>query len=120
MLIASGHGHVDVVRALIEGAADIDKAMNGGTTPLYVASQNGHVEVVRALMEGGADMDKGMDDGCTPLYIASQNGHEDAVRVLLEQGADIHKAFKSKTPLDIARQKQHSVIIHLLELAAQV
>ena len=56
-------GHVDVVRVLLEGGADIDKAIDDGATPLFIASQQGHVEVVRALVEGGADIDKARDGG---------------------------------------------------------
>jgi hypothetical protein len=32
---------VEVVRALMEGGADIDKAKNDGWTPLYIASEEG-------------------------------------------------------------------------------
>ena len=49
---------MDVVRALLEQGADIDKARNDGATPLYVASQKGHVDVVRVLLEQGADINK--------------------------------------------------------------
>ena len=92
---------------------------------MYGASQNGHVDVVRVLLEQGADINKAKNNGATPLLIASQNGHVDVVRVLVEQGADITKTWSNMTPLQVARQKNHSwnpthpEIIHLMELAAQ-
>ena len=42
---------MDVVRALVEGGAGIDKAADGGYT-LYIASE-GHLEVVRMLLGRG-------------------------------------------------------------------
>ena len=39
--------------------------------------------------------------------------------VLVEHGADINKTWNNVTPLQVARQKNHPEIIHLLELAAQ-
>jgi ankyrin repeat protein len=55
------------------------------------------------------------------LYIASLKGHVDTVRLLLEKGASIDKADNDgATPLMIARMKDHSEIVHLLELASQV
>ena len=47
-----------MVKALIEAGADVNKADNGGWTPLYRAAQNGHEAVVKALIEAGADVNK--------------------------------------------------------------
>ena len=122
MYAASEWGRVDVVRALVQGGADIDKAKEDGYTPLYVASWKGHVDVVRALMEGGADIGKADEEyGRTPLHIASEYGEVEVARALMEGGADITKATNAgSTPLQIATANQHTEIIHLLELAAQV
>ena len=38
ILFAAQNGHETVVRALIEAGADINKARDGGYTPLYVAA----------------------------------------------------------------------------------
>ena len=46
-------GHVEVVRALHELGADVNRAKHNGCTPTYIAAENGHVEVVRALHELG-------------------------------------------------------------------
>jgi hypothetical protein len=47
--LASQHGHLPVVQALLQGGADVDKADDDCVTPLYMASMNGHDKVVRAL-----------------------------------------------------------------------
>ena len=49
---------------LLERGADIDKAKDGGATPLCIASQQGDVDVVSVLLEQGADVDKA-DGGAT-------------------------------------------------------
>ena len=41
----------------------IDKADNGGRTPLWNASFDGHLEMVKVLVKNGAVIDKAEDDG---------------------------------------------------------
>jgi ankyrin repeat protein len=91
LILASTHGYLPVVQALLQGGADVDKADNG-TTPLIIASQMGHVPVVQALLQGGADVDKVVDNDCTPLIMSSQEGHVPVVQALLQGGADVDKA----------------------------
>ncbi len=50
---ASGKGHVEVVKLLLEKGADLIAANSSGWTPLHWASENGHVEVVKLLLENG-------------------------------------------------------------------
>ena len=66
---ASGNGHVEVVKLLLEKEADINAADETGWTPLHGASANGHVEVVKLLLEKEADMDAADKEGWTPLYM---------------------------------------------------
>jgi ankyrin repeat protein len=49
---------LEVVKALLAAQADVNKADNGGQTPLYRASFNGHLEVVKALLAAQADVNK--------------------------------------------------------------
>ena len=46
MYAASLFGHVDVVRILTERGADINKALNDGTTPLQITD---HTEIIQLL-----------------------------------------------------------------------
>ena len=55
MMLASGMGHVEIVRVLLAAGAGVDTATNDGETALMFASGSGHVEVVRALLAAGAD-----------------------------------------------------------------
>ena len=56
LMFASGHGHIEVVRLLLEAGADNDLAGNRIFAALRSASRRpGHVEVVCLLLEAGAD-----------------------------------------------------------------
>jgi cytohesin len=65
---------------------DVNKAKNGGWTPLFVAAQNGHEAVLRVLIKAGADINKAKDDGVTPLFMAATLGHEAIVQILRDDG----------------------------------
>jgi len=63
------------MKLFLESKADVDKAEEGGATPLYIVSQNGKLGVVKCLVEDGkADVEKAMKDGYTPLYVVSKFG----------------------------------------------
>lgn len=53
---AAFHGHVEVVRMLIDVGADIHGKGRRGYTPLHFAALRGHHEVVDCLLEHGADV----------------------------------------------------------------
>ena len=74
--------------ALEAGGADVNRATEGGFTPLHIAAQNGQEAAVRRLLEGGADVNRAMKDGATPLFVAAAQGHEAAVRRLEGQHTD--------------------------------
>ena len=122
LIVGARDGEAEVVRVLLEGGADVDKARtDNGATPLYMAAENGHEAVVRLLVERGADVDKARtDSGATPLHIAAQNGHEAVVRVLVEGGADVDKARTDDgaTPLQAATQSGCESVVQLLRAAA--
>ena len=71
MSVAAEKGHNAMVKALIKGGCDVNKAMNNGTAPLMSAAQNRLGEVSEALRKGGCDMDKAMNNGATRRYIAA-------------------------------------------------
>ncbi len=116
-------GDWEAVKRLLDQGADINKAMDDGTTPLYIASYKGHVEVVRFLAERGADINKADNGGWSPLLIASQNGHAEVVSILVDGGADINKATNSAgdTPLYVASEMGYVKVVRiLLEKGAEI
>ena len=51
---AAYNGHLDIVKALIEAGANVNKADSDGYTPIYGATCNRHLDVVKALKTAGA------------------------------------------------------------------
>lgn len=67
---AAFHGHVDIVRLLLDHEAAIND--RGGSacnsiTPLHDAASNGHLQVMELLLVRGASAVAKNDDGNTPL-----------------------------------------------------
>jgi ankyrin repeat protein len=66
-------GRVDIVKALIDAGADIQKKGQFGYTALHAAAQNGHLDVVQALVKYGASVNCKNDDGDIPLILGKIN-----------------------------------------------
>ena len=62
-------GRLDIVKALIESGADIQKKGQFGYTALHAAAQGGHLDVVQALVRYGASVNCKNDDGDIPLIL---------------------------------------------------
>lgn len=112
---AARQGHIDAVRALVAGGADINKRAGDQTTPLLIAVINGHFDVARVLIEDGADVTLTSDNGVTPLYavlnvqwapkalypqprayLQQEITYLDLMKMLLEKGADVNARLKRK------------------------
>ncbi|KAG2483638.1 hypothetical protein HYH03_017516 [Edaphochlamys debaryana] len=85
--VASLHGHVGVVQALLKANADVDAKTWADVTPLMLAARAGHVEMTKVLLAAGADTS--CSDKCqvTPLMLASRAGHTEVVKLLMYDGA---------------------------------
>ncbi|MSR83136.1 MAG: hypothetical protein EXS58_09460 [Candidatus Latescibacteria bacterium] len=89
--IWSGHHPTDpsIVRALVEGGLDINRANWIGRTFLHRAAETGDVQAARTYLELGADLDAlELEHGGTPLAAAARKGQVEMVRFLLARGAD--------------------------------
>ena len=92
---ASGNGHLDIVRALVDtGDYDLDAPAGPlGMSPLHFAALEQDQEMISLFLDRGAAIDVRSKKGFTPLYIASSLVGTKAaaiVRFLSEQGADCH------------------------------
>ena len=109
LLHAAREGHIEAVRALLAGGADVNQPTGGDrTSPLLMAALNGQYDLAMLLLEHGADPNLAAStDGATPLFAVLQTqwapksnypqpraqDHQrteylDVLRALLEAGAD--------------------------------
>jgi ankyrin repeat protein len=74
---------VDVVKALIDAGADVDRQDHKGRTALMEASGRGCTEIVSQLLKAGARVNLANHSGWTALKIASDRRHGHVVDMLL-------------------------------------
>lgn len=87
-----------------------------GATPAHWAALFGQVEVLKALAAEGARFDQTVSaSGMQPIHWASTHGHTEVVKFLLAQGCSVDALdVKKTTPLVIAAQYDHSVLVFFL------
>ena len=113
--VAARHGHLDIVKLLLEAGSDKDELMLADLTVLHVAAANGHLDVVRFLLEARADQDASAIRGFKALHFAAHQNHADVLRMLLEAGTDKDVAKEDgSTALHISAQRGHSDVVQLL------
>jgi len=92
LMFASGEGHADIVKYLIERGADVNEKVFFGMTALIQASFNGHADIVQILLKNGAKADEKISSGKmageSALSFATYNNHPDVVQLLVQAGAN--------------------------------
>jgi ankyrin repeat protein len=108
--------NIDIVHALIEAGADVNKVDSNNVTPLSAASSKGNIDIVQALIGAGADVNTANPYyKNTPLILASHLGYIDVVKALIEAGADVNMINRyNMSALDFARNSGNFDILDLL------
>jgi ankyrin repeat protein len=122
---ASLDGKLEVMRALLDGGAEINSGALVGT-PLAMASAEGRVDAVKLLLERGADVNRpyrsaqaGLE-GITPLMIAAGEGQVEVVQLLVAAGADLNaRNSRGSTALDLASTAGKANVVEILRQAAR-
>ena len=102
--VASRHGHLEIVKFLIENGAAVNAVEIDNRSALHFATIRGHLSIMRFLLENNAEVNLRKRLGLTPLHVVAQQSREtDLVQVLLDHGADIEAPDdRGDTPLDWA------------------
>ena len=119
---ASYNGHLDVVLALLDLGAKVDRKV-GNKTPLHSAFHGGQLQAMRLLLEKDANVDvEGASGNNTVLHCASLDGRLEFVELLLEHNAEVNAKNKNGwTPLHRAALRGRvEVVKRLLEKEAEV
>ena len=121
LMLAARHNHLETMRALIEGGAEIDLG-RGGTDAwpaLMHAIHRGQPQAAMALLECGADPDARGRSGFSALMMTAGCGDRDLVAALLEHGADPSKRqVLGFTAMDYAIGYGHDQIVRDLAAVA--
>jgi len=116
---AAQNGDVKAVQTLLASGADLSERADGNYSALDWAAMNGHLKIVKILIENGADVNSGAGQA-TALHVAAYFGQASVVRSLLEAGADPGIGnYQGKTPLQLARERGHIPIVHMLQEAEE-
>ena len=116
-----GGDHHSMLGLLLSAGARINARTIYGETPLILAAiwDRSHCAIL-LINRGGDDLELNDQDnaGCTALYHAAYRGNMDIVQALLQAGANpTIRNNNGETPLDIARRKNHTATIPLLQAA---
>lgn len=100
LLLAVDQCALDVVRALLDRGADVDRSVDG-TRAVQAASYGPRLAILRTLLEAGADPNTRPGEDEPPLYTAASD--PEAIALLLAHGAapDTPTAL-DETPLSFA------------------
>jgi uncharacterized protein len=80
--LASYHGDMEAIEALVEGGADVNAIGDMGSTPLHEAIETRHFEAVKFLLEHGARIDIRNEFGRAALDEADLHWHTDIIALL--------------------------------------
>lgn len=118
--------HLEVLRMLLAGGADVNVRPYWNRTALMEAVSRGHAKIVQLLLAHGADPNARDDAGATPLMYAVprpflQATTADVVRLLAAAGADLNARDNAgRTAAMIAGASGNKEILPLLKkLGAQ-
>lgn len=115
--IASEHGHIELVRFLLNlPGININQPNGNHCTPLRTACEKGHFVIAKMLVEHGADVNKYNIQNSSPLSAAAENGYANIVRLLLTcPNIDTeHATPNGYTALDYARLGRHHDCVEAL------
>jgi uncharacterized protein len=113
LMWAASEGHVEAVKALLDGGADVKMKTIDDLTAIFFAVRNGNISVVGELLAAGANINDrtesetltGRDQGQVTvpgdsmLVVAVNNAHFNLADFLLNKGADPNQAGARWTPL---------------------
>ncbi|KAF3934412.1 Ankyrin-2 [Dactylella cylindrospora] len=101
--IAAAIGCFPVVKALIDGGANVQKETDGDK-PLHRAAQAGWADCTKLLVDADRATLETVGRRCwTPLHLAAYAGNKDVLELLLHEGADLMAETKNgNTPVYVA------------------
>merc|ERR1711991_505198 len=101
MGIAVIHGNIACCRELVSFGADVNKAMDNGSTPLHLASKYGRTEIFSLLLNKGADVNRRNNNDQTALDVATDSIVEWMKEITPRSGNNLQFFLPNPCPLYI-------------------
>jgi len=109
-MLASYHGHPEILRWCLSMKADIDARSTLGRCALHYACDGNKTSCIRLLLENAADPNVRSLAMMTPLHICCQNDNYEAVLVLLRDAREVvdpdAENSRRQTPDQLAKDKR--------------
>lgn len=107
--LATSYGHLNVMKSLLLGKANILHANLHNRTAVHIASDQGYTSVVEWLIANNADVNCVGYDSMTPLHGAARFNHVQVVKLLLESNAAVDQMDRfGRTALHHTTRKHSS------------
>ncbi|MBM4054694.1 MAG: ankyrin repeat domain-containing protein [Planctomycetes bacterium] len=86
-------------------------------TKLQIEIEAGNITEIKKLLKTNPTLVTATyQNNYTALHLAAHEGQKAIVKVLISHGADIHaRAKNGETPLDIAKKRNHLIVVNILE-----
>jgi ankyrin repeat protein len=95
LMKAVKHGHIKIVRSLLQSGVDVNTRSTYGRTALMEAVMHGHTEIVGLLLQVGADVNaRHGDGGWTALVRAEHHDNLAIMELLIQAGADVNAGYE--------------------------
>ncbi|RDW62024.1 hypothetical protein BP6252_11457 [Coleophoma cylindrospora] len=111
------HGHISVVRSLLQRNVDTNIKNGDQVTALSMAATTGNEDALELLLESDVDINSRDFSGKSALHFASEHGSVTVIQQLVYHGADPGAETRSgETPLFFAARHNHeAAVIYFLE-----
>lgn len=88
--LACGHGHLEVVKAIIENDPErINCAESSNGTALHIATKHGHLQLCKYLVGAGYSVHCTNSLGSQPIHVAASEGYSVILEYYLNNGAAV-------------------------------
>eukprot|EP00039_Didymoeca_costata_P014230 m.227923 g.227923 ORF g.227923 m.227923 type:complete len:800 (-) comp15974_c0_seq31:1845-4244(-) len=116
--VACRHGHIEVVKALLDYNADINTSDDLGFTALHFAilANSCNPDLVQLLIDNGANVDASTLGGDKPIHIAAYKNNHEVAKIILDtdvaQATQVDKEMN--TPLHYFCRSENSEAVRLI------
>ena len=114
LMAAVDHGHLDVIKYLLDYRAKIDGTDVQGSTALLHACFEDQVDAALALIAAGADVNQASLYGRTPLMFAAQKGDDRVVQALIDHKVNLNAGCNQGPAVLWAAGNNHFSTVKLL------